>query len=66
MGVNSEAELETLRSEAISYCKEGNFDKAIEIHSGSWSLVAVLGSKLASFTREMTDGLAKVYLAEMQ
>jgi len=34
MDVNSETELETLRSEAISYCKEGNFDKAIEIHKG--------------------------------
>ena len=34
MDVNSETELETLRSEAINCCKEGNFDKAIEIHKG--------------------------------
>ena len=32
--MNSEAELEALRSEAISYCEEGKFDKAIEVHKG--------------------------------
>ena len=29
---NNNAELEALRSEAINYCNQGNFDKAITIH----------------------------------
>jgi len=29
---NDNAELQTLRSEAVSYCKRGDFDKAIAIH----------------------------------
>jgi tetratricopeptide (TPR) repeat protein len=34
MDADSEAKLEALQSEAISCCREGNFDKAIEIHKG--------------------------------